>query len=170
MTTRIHTARGGAGNVASLHELRSQAASTSTSASSSTSTSTSKYYSSGRGGAGNFHSAEHAIFAFDEELDLQLRHEKRVAPIIHIGRGGAGNTISQNTSARSSPGLSMHRNWSSSTACSVGSGSRTSSEFERDEKIKTKTKTSSSSSSSSDTGLKEPQPSRWARFVGGFRT
>jgi len=46
----------------------------------------------GRGGAGNvFPSSERAIFSFDEELERQLRWERDVAPVYHVGRGGAGN-------------------------------------------------------------------------------
>jgi len=46
----------------------------------------------GRGGAGNaFPVSERAIFSFDEELERQLRWEKDVAPVYHVGRGGAGN-------------------------------------------------------------------------------
>ena len=48
---------------------------------------------SGRGGAGNaFPASERAIFSFDEELERQLRWES-VAPVYHVGRGGAGNLI-----------------------------------------------------------------------------
>jgi len=48
----------------------------------------------GRGGAGNvFPASERAIFSFDEELERQLRWERDVAPVYHVGRGGAGNMM-----------------------------------------------------------------------------
>lgn len=48
---------------------------------------------SGRGGAGNlYHASERAIFSFDEELEQQMRQMQDLAPICHVGRGGAGNT------------------------------------------------------------------------------
>jgi len=53
-----------------------------------------KAFSSGRGGAGNMHtSSERAIFSFDEELERQLLQEKDMAPVYHVGRGGAGNMV-----------------------------------------------------------------------------
>ena len=52
------------------------------------------YSTGGRGGAGNFFpSSERTIFSFDEELERQLRWERDVAPVYHVGRGGAGNLI-----------------------------------------------------------------------------
>ncbi len=54
----------------------------------------------GRGGAGNAHrQKERAIFSFDEELQLQRKLNEEKAPVYHIGRGGAGNTIESNASA-----------------------------------------------------------------------
>ena len=38
-------------------------------------------------------SSERAIFSFDEELEHELRREEKVAPVFHVGRGGAGNMI-----------------------------------------------------------------------------
>jgi hypothetical protein len=54
------------------------------------SSSSSNYGMLGRGGAGNaFPVSERAIFSFDEELERQLRWERDVAPVYHVGRGGA---------------------------------------------------------------------------------
>ena len=54
-----------------------------------------KATTTGRGGLGNVHAysegSERAIFSFDEELERQLRREREVAPVYHVGRGGAGN-------------------------------------------------------------------------------
>src|ERR1700761_1750526 len=60
------------------------------------------YYAAGRGGAGNMHHASHAserpIFSFDEELERQRRMMQHMAPVYHIGRGGAGNYASGGSS------------------------------------------------------------------------
>lgn len=37
--------------------------------------------------------SERAIFSFDEELERQMRRESVVAPVYHVGRGGAGNMV-----------------------------------------------------------------------------
>ena len=37
--------------------------------------------------------SERAIFSFDEELERLRRGDEGVAPVYHIGRGGAGNLI-----------------------------------------------------------------------------
>ena len=108
--TYIHTARGGAGNIAraplppnalrtSLTFPISQPPTTSPSRKQSV-------ISSGRGGAGNIrtlppspsHPREHGIFSLDEELEAQLRHHRTrasFAPVYHVGRGGAGNISSR---------------------------------------------------------------------------
>ncbi|KAF2707858.1 hypothetical protein K504DRAFT_410550, partial [Pleomassaria siparia CBS 279.74] len=52
-------------------------------------------FMSGRGGAGNVHrERERAMFSFDEELAQQERLREHAAPIYHVGRGGAGNAVS----------------------------------------------------------------------------
>ena len=51
------------------------------------------YRSTGRGGRGNFSlhpASEHAIFSFDEELERLNEEQEKIAPVIHIGRGGGG--------------------------------------------------------------------------------
>ncbi|KAI9753496.1 MAG: exosome non-catalytic core subunit rrp4 [Chaenotheca gracillima] len=103
---RMHTGRGGAGNVtyvrsstpsrtatgpASRVPLFTSGSSSST-ASSTASTKQSRFLT-GRGGAGNvLPTSERAIFSFDEELARQQLRDERRAPIYHVGRGGAGNT------------------------------------------------------------------------------
>lgn len=98
--TRGADASGPASAAAAAHAIRTSLSSTSTKpasyASSTTSSSTSprNYGMSGRGGAGNvFPASERAIFSFDEELERQLRWERDIAPVYHVGRGGAGNLI-----------------------------------------------------------------------------
>lgn len=45
-------------------------------------------------------SSELAIFSFDEELERQLKREREVAPVFHVGRGGAGNMVCIDGSSR----------------------------------------------------------------------
>lgn len=92
----MHTGRGGAGNVVSLRDTVTTAAQSAEGPASLARLNAHprKNFLSGRGGAGNVHSfSERAIFSFDEELERQMRREKEVAPVFHIGRGGAGNTV-----------------------------------------------------------------------------
>lgn len=92
-TPYVHTSRGGAGNVIKTNST-SKYGSTSTSAShpSISSSNPPKTFISGRGGAGNiYHNSERAIFSFDEELERQMRQQDAMAPVYHVGRGGAGN-------------------------------------------------------------------------------
>lgn len=92
-TRQIHTGRGGAGNVVSRPDATAESTRDPTSLPRHD-THPPKAFISGRGGAGNVHDiSERAIFSFDEELERQMRLEKEVAPVFHIGRGGAGNTI-----------------------------------------------------------------------------
>ncbi|OJD11607.1 hypothetical protein AJ78_07651 [Emergomyces pasteurianus Ep9510] len=92
----MHTSRGGAGNVISLKSTTTTPGQSATGPASVTRLDNRPQdrFTSGRGGAGNVHSyGERAIFSFDEELERQLRREKEVAPVFHVGRGGAGNTV-----------------------------------------------------------------------------
>ncbi|PGH08445.1 hypothetical protein GX51_01272 [Blastomyces parvus] len=91
-----HTARGGAGNIVSLKTTTTTSGQSATDTAPATlrDTRPQDRFASGRGGAGNVHSyGERAIFSFDEELERQLRREKEVAPVFHVGRGGAGNRV-----------------------------------------------------------------------------
>jgi hypothetical protein len=113
-TKAIHTSRGGAGNVVRLDSTTTTPGQSACGPASLTRLDSHqrKYYTSGRGGAGNVHASnEHAIFSFDEELELQLRHDQHAAPVFHIGRGGAGNAIAAD-------GTSLARRSSSSTVAS----------------------------------------------------
>lgn len=123
----IHTARGGAGNVVSLKNTKTTDSRNATGPPALTrlDSRTPRTFTSGRGGAGNVHSSsERAIFSFDEELEREMR---RVAPVYHVGRGGAGNMICNDSSASSgSSGLSRMFSGSSSatTSSAESSGDR----------------------------------------------
>ncbi|EEH45357.1 uncharacterized protein PADG_01507 [Paracoccidioides brasiliensis Pb18] len=96
----IHTARGGAGNIMSLKNTSTTPGQSATGPASLTrlDSRTQDRFTTGRGGIGNVHTgSERAIFSFDEELERQLRREKEVAPVFHVGRGGAGNTAIPDT-------------------------------------------------------------------------
>lgn len=54
----------------------------------------------GRGGAGNHIHESPRMFSFDEELQQQMQQTQHMAPVYHVGRGGAGN---------------LHRSYDSST-------------------------------------------------------
>lgn len=84
----VHTARGGAGNIVKAPSSKPSTTSTSLEHKQ---PSTIK---SGRGGAGNIHHiSERAIFSFDEELEREMRQLEAMAPVYHVGRGGAGNMV-----------------------------------------------------------------------------
>ena len=118
----IHTARGGAGNVINLKNTKTTDSRNATGPPSLTrlDSNVPKTFKSGRGGAGNVHSSsERAMFSFDEELERELR---RVAPVYHVGRGGAGNKIHTDGSDASSNSLNrMFSGSSSATGSSAGS-------------------------------------------------
>ncbi|PGH20759.1 hypothetical protein AJ80_03519 [Polytolypa hystricis UAMH7299] len=115
----IHTGRGGAGNIVSLKNTTTTSSTEATGPASLTRLDShpQKHFISGRGGAGNVHRAsERAIFSFDEELERQLRLEKEVAPIFHVGRGGAGNTVVADGFVGSRQHSSMARSVSSASS------------------------------------------------------
>ena len=59
------------------------------------------------------------MFSFDEELEREMR---RVAPVYHVGRGGAGNMISTDPSGGvSSSSASLSRMFSGSSAATGSS-------------------------------------------------
>ncbi|EXJ60259.1 hypothetical protein A1O7_04411 [Cladophialophora yegresii CBS 114405] len=136
----ISTGRGGAGNAirtrgadatgpAAAAAIRASLATTKTSPSSmSTHSSSQRQWSTvGRGGAGNvFPASERAIFSFDEELERQLRRERDVAPVYHVGRGGAGNTMYG--ASGSERNLKVERRMSDDSGASLGSTSSRGSE------------------------------------------
>lgn len=95
---RFHIGRGGLGNTTpSTNTTRGADA---TGPASKTSLPPPQTFMTGRGGAGNIHSwsEERPIFSFDEELQAQMQD---IAPVYHIGRGGAGNMIVMDGSIRS---------------------------------------------------------------------
>ncbi|KAI9882358.1 MAG: hypothetical protein M1823_005891 [Watsoniomyces obsoletus] len=107
-TSYVHTGRGGAGNF--------QASSKSSSSSTATNTSnlppppTTGRFLTGRGGTGNVHSAsERPMFFFDEDME-RLSSRAEPAPVIHVGRGGAGNwtNVGKTDGATASSGLATH--------------------------------------------------------------
>jgi len=67
------------------------------------------------------HHSERPIFSFDEELERQQRMMQHMAPVYHIGRGGAGNFAA--TSAGSSDAGSLSRRSSAGSDSSAQSGS-----------------------------------------------
>lgn len=91
----LHMSRGGAGNVISLQGTKTTDSQNAEGPASLTrlDSHTPSTFKSGRGGLGNVHSSsERAIFSFDEELERDMRREE-MAPVFHVGRGGAGNMI-----------------------------------------------------------------------------
>ncbi|KAJ9652700.1 hypothetical protein H2198_008067 [Neophaeococcomyces mojaviensis] len=100
----ITTGRGGAGNAvkaSSTLTRGSDASGPAARVSSASLTAPRKSYISGRGGAGNYNHEAPRIFSFDEELEQQLKQTKHVAPVYHVGRGGAGNLRSSISDAQS---------------------------------------------------------------------
>ena len=100
-TSNISSGRGGIGN---YHRQPSFTAANTYTASGPASATpllkTPRVFTSGRGGAGNVHlSSERAIFSFDEELE---RMRTTAAPVYHVGRGGAGNSVDERRGSRAS--------------------------------------------------------------------
>ncbi|KAL8713858.1 MAG: hypothetical protein Q9220_002003 [cf. Caloplaca sp. 1 TL-2023] len=104
-STRLPTGRGGAGNFTRPPPPSSlPSTTTSVQPSSSSTFSTSSQHNkfiTGRGGAGNMHTAssERPMFKFDEELERERRHAE-VVPVYHVGRGGMGNLINESAMSR----------------------------------------------------------------------
>jgi Protein of unknown function (DUF3602) len=123
VTPYIHTARGGAGNIASASSTTDGSnARGPASCQPCLKKSKRSIFTSGRGGLGNIHSnSERAIFSFDEELERDMRQTQDLAPVCYVGRGGAGNKVYLDPWARRKPSLS-------SDTDSIDSTSTTSSE------------------------------------------
>ncbi|KAL1966699.1 hypothetical protein VTN77DRAFT_3896 [Rasamsonia byssochlamydoides] len=116
----LHVTRGGAGNIISLQGTPTTDSQNATGPASLTrlDSHTPSTYKSGRGGMGNVHSSsERAIFSFDEELERDMRREKDMAPVFHVGRGGAGNMIY----TPPSDGYSLSRKYSGCSSSSTES-------------------------------------------------
>lgn len=119
----ITTGRGGAGNaVKATSEITrgSDASGPAARASVSTLSTPRRTYISGRGGAGNLYRESPRMFSFDEELEHQMKQTKRVAPIYHVGRGGAGNLRS--TVSDADPVVRRPSNDTASSTSSAESG------------------------------------------------
>lgn len=117
-TSYIHSGRGGAGNFKHIDPSTVTSPSSASGPASLTplpgADTTTRAFTSGRGGAGNVHRAsERAIFSFDEELERQRIVDAKVAPVYHIGRGGAGNLIDDRR-----PSMDSHRQGSASSMMS----------------------------------------------------
>jgi len=127
----IYSGRGGAGNHKRYNPsdlTPSQTASGPASRAPLASRSPPAYYTSGRGGAGNLHKAgERAMFSFDEELERQSRMMDQSAPVYHIGRGGAGNSVDEmkpGSGVRKGSGGSNASRASADSNASAGSKAR----------------------------------------------
>lgn len=108
-TGRFHIGRGGSGNVVPIYSYNTTSGPDATGPASKTSLPPPpQTFTTGRGGAGNHHSwcSERPIFSFDEELEAQMQQE--IAPVYHIGRGGAGNMVYIDGSMRRSSSESEH--------------------------------------------------------------
>lgn len=118
-TGGFHIGRGGSGNVVPTNSDATTRGPNATGPASRTPLPRPQFYSAGRGGVGNLHSwcSEHPIFSFDEELEAQMQQD--IAPVYHIGRGGAGNTVYIDGSSRRASSDSLK---STSSSSSAGSG------------------------------------------------
>lgn len=89
----LSTGRGGAGNLVKppVNVTRGSDASGPASRSSTSSSNPRRSFLTGRGGAGNYINDAPRMFSFDEELEHQMKQSRNVAPVYHVGRGGAGN-------------------------------------------------------------------------------
>jgi len=96
----VHTARGGAGNTAKPTSSTNSFTIPASIPRKFAELKQPNTFKSGRGGVGNVHcSSERAIFSFDEELERQMRQQETMAPVYHVGRGGAGNMIYADSSS-----------------------------------------------------------------------
>lgn len=124
----ITTGRGGAGNrVKATSELTrgSDASGPASRVSVASLSSPRRSYIGGRGGAGNYVNDAPRMFSFDEELEHQMKQTRHVAPVYHVGRGGAGNLHrASDASSAGKPILSSRRdsNFSSVSSSSAESG------------------------------------------------
>lgn len=95
----IGTGRGGAGNVVKAPTTITRGSDASGPASRAASLSVPRRtFYSGRGGAGNHVNDAPRMFSFDEELAHEMQQSKHIAPVYHVGRGGAGNLCKASSS------------------------------------------------------------------------
>lgn len=146
----VYTGRGGAGNSVSLRNTATTSGQSAFGPASRIPLNPRRTsFTSGRGGAGNVHSsAERAIFSFDEELESQLRREKQIAPVFHVGRGGAGNMIVEDdkrvSSGRKSSDARSTTSANSDSSAAEGAKERARRSLERGWERLTRVRTSSS--------------------------
>lgn len=120
----MSTGRGGAGNVTKVPSTVTRGSDASGPASRLSQASLNqprRSFISGRGGAGNHVREAPRIFSFDEELEHQMRQDKHVAPVYHVGRGGAGNLRTSTSSSDYAKRRTSDSN-SASSASSAESG------------------------------------------------
>lgn len=123
----ISTGRGGAGNrVKATSEITrgSDASGPASRLSTSSLSAPRRSYIGGRGGAGNYVNDSPRMFSFDEELEHQMKQARHVAPVYHVGRGGAGNLhrslgAQQSFSSRRDSNLSSVSNSSAESGADV---------------------------------------------------
>ncbi|EEP75730.1 predicted protein [Uncinocarpus reesii 1704] len=84
-----------------------------------------KQFCSSGGSLHTCSSSELAIFSFDEELEYELRREKDVAPVFHVGRSGGTNTFHQDNQLHFNSSCNYSGNYArkQSTTSSMGSSS-----------------------------------------------
>ena len=119
----ISTGRGGAGNAVKAPTAVTRGSDASGPASRASDASLHiprRAFISGRGGAGNHVHEAPRIFSFDEELRQQMQQAKHVAPVYHVGRGGAGNLYRSSNPSTDSK-LELLRRDSNNSAASSSS-------------------------------------------------
>lgn len=98
----ITTGRGGAGNrVKATSDITrgSDASGPASRLSNASISAPRRSFLAGRGGAGNYVNDSPRMFSFDEELEHQMKQARNVAPVYHVGRGGAGNLHRSSTAS-----------------------------------------------------------------------
>lgn len=127
-----HSGRGGLGNFFRAPVTTSPSGVPTPLEQAPTSTSTSsarpRAFYSGRGGAGNAHSAaERPVLSFDEEFARAETRDR--APVSYVGRGGAGNFYASSAAKTAGDGDGSSITRVSSAASTAGSGSSARSGF-----------------------------------------
>ncbi|KAI9805657.1 MAG: hypothetical protein M1833_005149 [Piccolia ochrophora] len=119
-TSYMHTGRGGVGNAVRVSASTKTSSKKTPPTNASVLPPSSHRFTTGRGGAGNVHPAseQRAMFSFDEEIARERARAEHAAPVIHVGRGGAGNKAS---SIRSEGGEAGRKSWESEEPSPRGS-------------------------------------------------
>lgn len=119
----LSTGRGGAGNAVKAPSTVTRGSDASGPASRASAASLHvprRSFISGRGGAGNHTHEIPRMFSFDEELQREMQAAKHVAPVYHVGRGGAGN-LHKSTSQSADAKYLLSRRDSNNSASSTSS-------------------------------------------------